>query len=65
MKTILLIGTILTGVLLFSTIVIGLRIRDQQPTDRGSSKFHLLIGVMAAIVSMATEILALVMVYRG
>ncbi len=65
MKTILLIGTILTGVLLFSTIVIGLRIGDHQPTDRASSKFHLLIGVMAAIVSMATEIIALVMVYRG
>ncbi len=65
MKTILLIGTILTGVLLFSTIVIGLKIRDHRLIDRGSSKFHLLIGIIATIVSLATEIIALIMVYRG
>lgn len=64
MKTIFLIGAILTGLLLFSTVVCGLWLRSHQPVDPSSLQFHMIAGLATAAVTAATLILGAIMAYR-
>ena len=65
MKTTIIITAILTGLLLFSTIVCGLWIRNSgELVEESSIIFHMVIGLATALVTAGTVILALVSVYR-
>ena len=59
MKTAVLIMSIVTGVLLFSTCVCGLWIRySGEAIDDSSINFHMVIGIVTAIVAVITMALA-------
>jgi hypothetical protein len=65
MKTITLIAAILTGLLLFSSLVCGLWLRySGEPVEESSLTFHMLIGLATALVAALTAILAVVNVFR-
>jgi hypothetical protein len=56
MKTVFVIGAILTGLLLFSTVVCGLWLRAHQPVDPSSLQFHMVIGLATAGATAAPRI---------
>ena len=53
MKTAVIILDILTGILLFSTLVCGLWMRAQPQVDPSSIKFHMSVGIPAALFAAA------------
>lgn len=57
MKVISLIIAIITGLLLFSTLICGLWINANKVTDPSSLKFHMNIGIASAIFGFITVIL--------
>ncbi|MDF2985575.1 MAG: hypothetical protein K0R50_1085 [Eubacterium sp.] len=57
MKVFSLIIAVITGLLLFSTIVCGLWIRANKITDVSSIKFHMNIGIASVIFGFITVIL--------
>ena len=60
MKTILIISAILTGVLIFSTVVCGLWLRySGQEIAKSSLDFHMVIGLLTCAAMVATTVMAL------
>ncbi len=57
MKVFSIIIAIITGLLLFSTIVCGLWISANKVTDVSSIKFHMNIGIASVIFGFITVIL--------
>lgn len=57
MKAFSLVIAIITGLLLFSTLVCGLWIRANKVTDVSSLNFHMNIGIASVIFSFITVIL--------
>lgn len=65
MKTTMLIATILSGLLIFSTVTCGLWIRNNgEAVDESSLVFHMAIGLATALVTAITVVLGLISVYR-
>lgn len=65
MKATINILAILTGIMLFSTLVCGLWIRySGEVIEDSSITFHLSIGVVAVLFAAATLVLAVVQVNR-
>jgi len=60
MKTAVLIMAIVTGVLLFSTVVCGLWIRYSGEADESSIGFHMTIGIATAVIAVAAMVLAVI-----
>ena len=66
MKTILVISAVLTGLLIFSTVVCGLWLRySGEPVEQSSLNFHMLIGLATALVAYLTVVLGVVSAFRG
>lgn len=60
MKTIMIVSAILTGILMFSTVVCGLWIRyTPEPVEDSSIVFHMVIAILTVIASAATIILSM------
>lgn len=64
MKAFSLVIAIITGLLLFSTLVCGLWIRANKVTDVSSLNFHMNIGIASAIFSFITVILLIILALR-
>lgn len=65
MKTTTLVLAIVTGVLLFSTILCGLWIRySGEEITEGDLSFHTDIGIVMAIFALVTLVLAVIQGYR-
>ncbi|MCP4541052.1 MAG: hypothetical protein GY832_28280 [Chloroflexi bacterium] len=60
MNTVRWIMAILTGLLLFSTVVCGLWIRYSGEADNGSISFHMVIGIATAIATAVTIVLSVI-----
>ncbi len=66
MKSIMIISAIITGLLLFSVAASGLRIRyASKPVEESSTKFHMALGLVAAVVSLITVILGVAAAARS
>lgn len=66
MKTILIVSAIISGLLIFSTVVCGLWLRySGQPVEESSISFHMTIGLATALITAATVILGVVAVLRA
>jgi hypothetical protein len=66
MKTLLVISAVLTGLLIFSTVVCGLWLRySGEPVEQSSLNFHMIIGLATALVACVTVILGVASVFRG
>jgi len=61
MRLIEIIMIVITGILLFSTVVCGLWIRfSGQEVEVSSLNFHMILGILTAIATVITIILLLV-----
>lgn len=61
MKTLLIILSIATFLLIFSTLVCGLWIRNSaEVVEESSITFHMNIGILTSVVTVATVIVALI-----
>ncbi|HYE10041.1 MAG TPA: hypothetical protein VEF53_07675 [Patescibacteria group bacterium] len=64
MKAFSFIIAIITGLLLFSTLVCGLWIRANKITDMSSLNFHMNIGIASVIFSFIAVILLIILTVR-
>ena len=60
MKTAVLIMAIVTGLLLFSTVVCGLWIRYSGEVDESSTSFHMTIGIVTAVIAVGAMVFAVI-----
>ncbi|HYE09895.1 MAG TPA: hypothetical protein VEF53_06935 [Patescibacteria group bacterium] len=65
MKIFSLIIAIITGLLLFSTLVCGLWIRANKVTEMSSLNFHMIIGIASVIFSFIAVILLVILALRN
>lgn len=66
MKTTMIITAVLTGLLIFSTVVCGLWIKySPEVEDLASSvNFHMLMGVLTAVASVVSVVIGLIAVNK-
>ena len=64
MKAFSLVIAIVTGLLLFTTLVCGLWIRANKVTDVSSLNFHMASGIAAVIFSFIAVILLVILALR-
>lgn len=65
MKVFLMIIAIITGLLLFSTLVCGLWIRANKVTEMSSLNFHMNIGIASVIFGIITVIALIIFALRS
>jgi hypothetical protein len=54
MKTTMIVLTVLTGLMLFSTMVCGFWMASQDQVDPSSVQFHMVIAIATALLTVAT-----------
>lgn len=64
MKAATLISSIITGLLLLTTMICGLWIRENNITDASSLEFHVTSGIASVIFSFITLILIVILLSR-
>ena len=64
MKTLVIILDIVTGLLLFSTLVCGLWINGQPEVDPSSAKFHMSIAILTVVFTVVTLVVRTIGVLR-
>jgi hypothetical protein len=65
MKTLVIILDIVTGLLLFSTLVCGLWINAQPQVDPSSVKFHMSIAILTVALTVGTLIVSTIGTLRA
>ncbi len=64
LKTVSTLSTILSGILLFSTLVCGLWIRSHRPADESSLRFHAMLGISTVAIITITFIVHSILIRR-
>ncbi len=64
MKTVMIVLSVLTGLMLFSTVVCGFWIASQEQVDPSSVQFHMVIALATTALTIATAGYGLVSVMR-
>lgn len=66
MKTIMIITAVVTGLLIFSTVICGLWIKfsPDVPDVASSTQFHMVIGLLTALFSVISIVVGFVAVNR-
>jgi len=64
MRALVLIMAIVTGLLLFSTLICGFWIRAQEQIDPSSLSFHMWLAVLTALFTIVTLVIETVHIFR-
>lgn len=64
MKTVMIVLSVLTGLMLFSTVVCGFWIASQEQVDPSSVQFHMVIALATTVLTIATAGYGVVSVMR-